>query len=82
MGKQPPQRTTTHWTLTGRHRHPHRINRHTGRRAKKTVPEEYIESQLSGFGSIKFTPSSHVYVSMFCLIDAVTLLSAELKFGH
>ena len=49
---------------------------------QKTVLEEYIEYQLSDFGSVKFTPPSHVYVSTFCHIDAVTLSSAELKFGH
>ena len=49
---------------------------------QKTVLEEYIGFQPSDFGSVMFTSPSHVCVSMFCHIDAVTLSSAELKFGH
>ena len=51
MGKQPPQRTTAHWIITGRHRHPHRINRHTGRRAKKRFLKNNSDSnfQISDF---------------------------------
>ena len=61
MGKQPPQRTTTHRILTGRHRHPHRINRHNGRRAKKRFLQNTSEF------SFQFSdPSFHSSKSCSC----------------
>ena len=85
MGKQPPQRSTDHWNITGKHRHPHRINRHTGRRAKKRFLKNPSDSELliSDF-SIQF--SFHVFQSCAVFpvryVTAATLSLTELKDEH
>ena len=71
MGKQPPQRSTDHWNITGRHRHPHRINRHTGRRAKKRFLKNPSDSELliSDFSiqfSFHFFQSCAVFPCSLC----------------